>query len=189
MRLHDLAPIIQWNFRGLKFNLIDLITGPSSSPSCFFFYLQETHLKKLYNNSENWLCVQHLCRWGWTSCSGFFHNLQRLFAFIVLRTIDYDVKLIQFLDFEERRRGFGIFIFFFFVCCTSQWPAIFGFLFSPYYMWQTIVIPTGTNILVEKRNCITTKSIKDQYQNKIYQLCTVYCRIMHFSPNHQTNNI
>jgi hypothetical protein len=27
------------------------------------------------------------------------------------------------------------------------------------------------------------------YQNKIYQLCTVYCRIMHFSPNHQTNNI
>ena len=53
MRLHDLAPIIQWNCRGLKFNLIDLITGPSSSPSCFFFYLQETHLKKLYNNSEN----------------------------------------------------------------------------------------------------------------------------------------
>ena len=36
MRLHDLAPIIQWNCRGLKFNLIDLITGPSSSPSCFF---------------------------------------------------------------------------------------------------------------------------------------------------------
>ena len=36
MCLRDLAPIIQWNCGGLKFNLIDLITGPSSSPSCFF---------------------------------------------------------------------------------------------------------------------------------------------------------
>ena len=96
-----------------------------------FFYLQETHLKKLYNNSENWLCVQHLCRWGWTSCSGFYHNLQRLFAFIVLRTIDYDVKLIQFLDFEERRRGFGIFIFFLCVLYTMArqiWIFVFAIL-------------------------------------------------------------
>ena len=41
MRLRDLAPIIQWNCRGLKFNLIDLITGPSSSPSCFFFIFKK----------------------------------------------------------------------------------------------------------------------------------------------------
>jgi hypothetical protein len=94
-----------------------------------FFYLQETHLKKLYNNSENWLCVQHLCRWGWTSCSGFFHNLQRLFAFIVLRTIDYNVKLIQFLDFEERRRGFGIFIFFTLCVVHHNGPPYLDFSF------------------------------------------------------------
>ena len=48
----------------------------------------------------------------------------------MLRTIDYDVKLIQLLDFEERRRGFGIFIFFLCVLYITMARHIWIFVFA-----------------------------------------------------------
>jgi len=69
----DFEPVmvpIQWNSRGFKINLIEITLLVQALLPIFFifffvfcfFYLQETHLKKIYNKSENLFCVQHLCR-------------------------------------------------------------------------------------------------------------------------------
>ena len=45
-RLRDMAQIIQWNYRGLKINLMKSPHWFKLFSQLFFFYLQETNLKK-----------------------------------------------------------------------------------------------------------------------------------------------